>query len=83
MRERERERERARTEKKESGQDQHPWEGTIREKRFPHVGRRGYHWGKGSTSKPQRKSIGTALRRVKRRESHTEGHCHHPGHPRL
>lgn len=76
-----------RREKKESGQDQHPLEGTVKEERFLHTGRCPDWWGdqlaeKGS-SRTLQKSAAAGLRRAKQREVHTEGQCHHLAHPSL
>ena len=81
------EQKREREKKKESGKDQHSWEGAMKEERNPHLGRAPNWWGDQlgwrRNLKASEKSTGAKLRRAKQRVRHTDNQYHCLGHHRL
>ena len=64
-------------ERKESGQDQHPWEGAVNEERFLHTGRppdwlEDQPWKRGSFKASEKSSTAAGQRKRKPKESHTD-----------
>ena len=73
--------------KKESGQALHPWEGAVKEERFPHSGNT-LHWlrdqqGQKGSFRSSEESAVTRLQLAEQRQTSTNGPCHLAAFPSL